>query len=116
MPNNNNLIPKENYKKIEEIREIKTELPTYEEFINKKSQLSPAARKKIINKSGSNYQSPLIDKDISEVKGYGPCRVCYKDTYWTDLYMPCPAAYCDSKEPIYFTHSPGCGSRLERSI
>lgn len=116
MPNNNNnLIPKENHKKVEEIREIKTELPTYEEFINKKTDLSPAAKKKIINKSGGNYQSPLVDKDISEIKGYGPCRVCYKDTQWTDLYMPCAASGCSNKTPAYWYHTPGCGSRLEVS-
>ena len=115
MPNQNQFIPKENIAKVEEIREINTEIPTYEEFIIKKSHLSPAARKKVINKSGSNYQSPLIDSDISEIKGYGPCHVCYKDTQWTDLYMPCPASGCSSRNFTYFTHTPGCGSRLEVS-
>jgi len=66
----------ENKKPFETVQEVSAnyEIPTYEEFISKKTNLSPAARKKIINKSGSNYQSPLIDKDISEIKGYGPCE------------------------------------------
>jgi len=38
----------------------------------KKSPLSPAARNKIVNRSGSNYQSPLIESDISEPTSYGP--------------------------------------------
>jgi hypothetical protein len=58
---NQYFIPKENTNKVEEVRELET----------KKSQLSPEARKKVIDKSGSNYQSPLID---SEIKGYGPCN------------------------------------------
>lgn len=33
MPNNNNLIPKENIAKVEEVREIENEIPTYEEFM-----------------------------------------------------------------------------------
>src|SRR5437762_12362511 len=40
----------------------------------KKPKLSLAARTKIINRNGSNYQSPLMENDISEVKGYGPCK------------------------------------------
>jgi len=39
-----------------------------------KPKLSLAARTKIINMNGSNYQSPLIESNISEVKGYGPCK------------------------------------------
>jgi hypothetical protein len=123
MPNNNNFIPKENLAKVETIQQIETTLPTYEEFV-KKSNLSLTARKKIINKSGSNYQSPLIDKDISEVKGYGPCSVCYKDTQWTSLYMGCPTSYCGNTSTSYWCHSnsgylnasdqSGCG-RLEIS-
>lgn len=98
MPNNNNYIPKENLAKVETIQQIETNLPTYEEFINKKSQLSLAARKKIINKSGSNYQSPLIDKNISEIKGYGPCSwnnpncSCYLSQGYTPLRMACPGS------------------------
>jgi len=38
----------------------------------KKSPLSLAARNKIVNRSGSNYQSPLIENDISEPTSYGP--------------------------------------------
>lgn len=38
----------------------------------KKSPLSLAARNKVVNRSGSNYQSPLIETDISEPASYGP--------------------------------------------
>jgi len=117
-------LPKENFPKIEEVREINNEIPTYEEFINKKSQLSPSARSKIIKKYGGNYQSPLIDTDISEIKGYGPCYVCYKDTRWVDLYIGCPTDYCSDRATSYWYHSnsgylnasgqSGCG-RLEVS-
>lgn len=114
MPKNQYFI-KENYKKVEEVREAESHVLSCEEFINKKSQLSSVARKKIVNKSGSNYLSLLVDKDISEIKGYGPCVVCRGDTHWIDLKIVCPAAGCDSREPIYFTHLLGCGSRLQLS-
>jgi len=38
----------------------------------KKSPLSLAARNKVVNRSGSSYQSPLIENDISEPTSYGP--------------------------------------------
>jgi len=37
----------------------------------KKSNLSPAARSRIVNKSGSNYQSA---KAIINNPAYGPCK------------------------------------------
>lgn len=39
---------------------------------NKKTKLSPAARNKIINRSGSNYLSSWSETCISETVGYGP--------------------------------------------
>jgi len=38
----------------------------------KKSPLSPAARSKVISKSGSNYLSPWTETEIGEPIGYGP--------------------------------------------
>jgi hypothetical protein len=38
----------------------------------KKSNLSAAARSKVINRSGSNYLSPWADIGIDEAIGYGP--------------------------------------------
>jgi hypothetical protein len=43
----------------------------------KKSNLSVAARNKVINRSGSNYLSPWMDIGIDEAIGYGPmARYC----------------------------------------
>ena len=62
--NNNNLIPKENYKKVEEVREIdnKYEIPSFEEFM------------KTYEYDNVNYDD-LTFSDISDKgKGYGPCK------------------------------------------
>lgn len=37
-----------------------------------KPKLSSVAKNKVIKMFGSNYQSSLIENDISEIKGYGP--------------------------------------------
>jgi hypothetical protein len=76
------LIPKENIKKVEEVRELKEEInPAYREFIARslqerqilivnKSKLSPAARAKIIKRHGSDYLSEkAFNRDIAM---YGP--------------------------------------------
>jgi hypothetical protein len=39
----------------------------------KRSNLSVAARGKVINRSGSGYLSPWAETDIGEATGYGPC-------------------------------------------
>ena len=61
MTNNNNLIPKENFKKVEEVREINNETPSFEEFM-KTYEIDKAV----------NYDD-LNVSDISIRKGYGPC-------------------------------------------
>ena len=58
MPKNTYFI-KENYKKVEEIREIKSEIPTYEEFLENHNQ------------EQVNYDD-LTYNDISSSKNYGP--------------------------------------------
>src|SRR5436305_13014580 len=87
MPNNNNLIPKENLAQVEEVREIENkELIMLEQqakvidyfkerqnLINNKSKLSLAARSKIIKRHGTDYLSErAFDHDISLVQMYGP--------------------------------------------
>jgi len=64
-------LPKENIPKIEEVREIKNEIPTYEEFV-KNYQADQETNNSYENEieSYSNIETP---------KGYGPCYVCYKN-------------------------------------
>jgi hypothetical protein len=60
MPKNNIYLPKENLAKAEEIREIKNEIPTYEEFM-----------KTYENDGNLNYDD-LSSGSIGEAKGHGP--------------------------------------------
>lgn len=101
----NNLIPK-----FEEIREIKTEIPTYEEFLK-------------TYKSDDRVNASYNDEINSLKKGYGPC---YKDCGWANpncecyilekcvpLHLVCPAPknswpYCKDKNSGPFFHS-SCG-------
>lgn len=73
------------------------------------------ARSKVIRKWGGGYQSPLIDKDISEVGGYGPCawRNNHYGERWVDLQMSCPVSGCPSTAVINQTHT--CGGQVEVS-
>ena len=61
MTNNNNLIPKENIAQIEEVREINTEIPSFEEFM------------KTYESDGNLNYADLNGSDIGTQKGYGPC-------------------------------------------
>jgi len=71
MPKNTYFI-KENYKKIEEVREINNEIPSYEEFLENYN-----ADEKI----SKSYENELNSYgDIGVSKGFGPCHICYKDT------------------------------------
>jgi hypothetical protein len=89
MPKQNQyFIPKENYKKVEEVRELENkELITPEEqaelinifkerqnLINNKSKLSPAARTKLVKRHGSDYLSErAFNHDIALMQQmYGP--------------------------------------------
>jgi len=56
-----NIILKENYIKIEEVREIENEIPTYEEFLKSYEQ------------SGEANYDDLNHNDIKVSKGYGSC-------------------------------------------
>jgi len=68
MVNNSNLIPKENIAKIEEIREINNEIPSYEEFMKtyENDEQVKASYLDEINSYG----------DLGVEKGYGPCNSC----------------------------------------
>jgi hypothetical protein len=82
-------LPKENIPKTEEIRKIETEIPTYEEFLNK------------YNQEQVNY-SDLAHEDISSNGGCGPCHysnadcTCYVSQGFIQLYVPCPAVGCSN--------------------
>jgi|SRR5215211_6389910 len=66
MPKQNPYLIKENYKKIEEVREIENEIKT--------SRLSPAARSKIVKRHGSDYVS-----ENGEFYGPGSAQSSYSD-------------------------------------
>ncbi|CAI2192708.1 7115_t:CDS:2 [Funneliformis geosporum] len=87
---------KENYKKVEEVREIENQIPSYEEFLKNYN-----ADEKV----SDSYENELNSyDDIGVNKGYGPCYVCYKDTHG-----------CSSFHSSYWCHAPGCGSKLQVS-
>lgn len=99
MPKNNPYyIPKENYKKVEEVREIENEIPSYEEFLEN------------YNQEQVNYDD-LTHENISLDRGYGPCNwnnprcSCRYGERWTNLIMTCPAVECRSRAPAYWFHS-----------
>jgi len=78
-------MPNENYKKVEEVRYLEEKQLTEQQakifdhfqerqaLITKKSQLSPAARSKIISKNGTNYLSErAFTHDLALMEMYGP--------------------------------------------
>ena len=78
--NNNNLIPKENFKKVEEIREIKNEIPTYEEFL------------KTYENDGKVNYADLNGDEVGESKGYGPCMNSWCGCDCSSFSCNCPSA------------------------
>jgi len=90
----NNLIPKENKAQIVEIREIKSQIPSFEEFL------------KSCENEQANYDD-LTHMDINSSKGYGPCHysnadcTCYASQGFIQLYIPCPAVGCSNKSNPY---------------
>jgi hypothetical protein len=100
MPKNTYLI-KENYKKVEEIREIKSEIPSYEEFL------------KVYQQGQVNYDD-LTNNDISSNKDYGPMwgNSQYGER-WINLRIPCPVIGCNDRSVINQTHT--CGGQAEIS-
>jgi hypothetical protein len=98
----NYIIPKENISKIEEVREIENQIPTYEEFL------------KNSNQEQVNY-TDLTHEDLNSIKGYGPCawRNSQYGEQWESLQMPCPASGCGNTSVINQTHT--CGGQVEIS-
>jgi len=87
-----NIIPKENIPKIEEVRELKNEIPTYEEFLK-----NYQADQEI----SDSYENELNSySDIGTSKGFGPCSwnnpncECYLSQGFALLRMPCPIDNC----------------------
>ena len=82
-------LPKENYKKVEEIRELENQVPTYEEFVSNYN-----ADKKVNNSYENEIESY---SDIGVSKGFGPCHYpnlncsCYVSEGFIPLYMSCPS-------------------------
>jgi hypothetical protein len=75
----NNGIPFEVKKPFETVCELKSEIPTFEEFM-----------KDYKVDENLNYDD-LSGGSMGEVKGYGPCYVCWeKPLVWKDLYISCP--------------------------
>lgn len=72
--------------KTETVYEIKDEykIPSFEEFM-----------KDYKVDENLNYDD-LTYGDISETKGYGPCKVCDRSPYpqWVEMEMSCPAIGC----------------------
>jgi len=101
----NNLIPKENYKQVEEVREIESEIPTYEEFL-KNYQADQEVSKSYENELNSY-------SDIGINKGYGPCNWnnphcnCYVSQGFIPLNSACPTS-CGGKMAYNWTHLGAC--------
>jgi hypothetical protein len=84
----------------------------------KKSNLSVAARSKVINRSGSGYLSPWVETDIGEATGYGPCKTCDKgESSPVEFKMACPASGCsDSKEGYWYHNKEECKKNKSRML
>lgn len=102
-------LPKENIPKIAEVREIETEIPTYEEFV-KKYQTDQEVNESY--ESEFNYYG-----DIEINKGFGPCawRNNQYGERFTSLRIPCPIDGCGNTSITNLTHTGGCGGNLEIS-
>jgi len=76
MPKNNIYLPKENYKQVEEIREINYQVPSFEEFMRNYER---------DEKVGESYENEINGHDDIRIKkGYGPTttqrlNVCCSD-------------------------------------
>jgi len=103
---------KEILPKVEEIRQIKDEIPSYEEFLKnwKKDKRVQAS-----------YESEFNASD-GLGKGYGPCFVCdlaKSNPRWTPLKVVCPADDCPDRykdrQPTEWVHT-GCWGDMEIAI
>jgi hypothetical protein len=101
---------KENYKKVEEVREIENETPSFEEFME-----NYEFDERVIN----SYKDEVNHVNVWVPKGSGPCRwsnpscSCQYGERWIDLRIPCPVSGCGNTSVINQTHS--CGGQAEIS-
>src|SRR3954451_7322162 len=92
--NYNNLIPKENIAQIEEIREIKNEIPSFEEFM-----------KTYENDGNLNYDD-LNGGSVGEFGGYGPMyRASSSDDYTTHFSIKYKFDHSGGNRKNYFEQS-----------
>jgi hypothetical protein len=95
----NTYLIKENYKKVEEVREIETKVLSCDEFLDN------------YNQEQVNYED-LTHENISSNKGYGPCSwanpgcTCYADQRFISLMMACPSCSAGITPTMWF-HSGG---------
>jgi len=87
---NNNGIPIEVKKPFETVYEIKNEIPSFEEFM-----------KTYESDDNLNY-ADLRGGSVGEVKGYGPCPVCYEDEVTVEFKLGCPS--CSNSTPTLWHH------------
>jgi len=101
-----NIISRDNIPKIEEIREVENQIPSFEEFLKNYQQ------------EQVNYED-LTYKDIISNKGFGPCSwnnlrcSCQYGERWANLKIPCLEG-CNDEVLIDFSHS-SCGGNFEIS-
>jgi len=100
MPKNTYFI-KENYKKVEEVREIENQVPSLEGFLENNNQ------------EQLDYDD-LTYNDISSSKVYGPMwgNSQYGER-WISLRIPCPVSGCNNTTITNQTHT--CGGQVEIS-
>ena len=97
-------LPKENLPKIVEVREIESEIPSYEEFLKNYQQ----------EKANKVNYNDLTYKDISSSKSYGPMWGSSQyGERWTDLRIPCPVRDCSNTIITNQTHT--CGGQIKIS-
>lgn len=102
----NTYLPKDNIPKIEEVREVENQIPTYEEFL-KNYQADQEV--------SESYENELNSYgDIGVSKGFGPCYVCQKPEQWTELKIRCGGENCSDTTSSNRTHA-FCGSNIEIS-
>jgi len=91
MVNNQNFIPK-----TEIVQELKSEIPSYEEFANS-------------YESNEVVENSYHLENQTQEKGYGPCSysnkdcTCYVGSGYAPLYMSCP--YCSNTDKSVWVHS-----------
>ena len=100
-------LPKENFPKIEEVREVENYIPTYEEF------LKTYETEQKVSESYENEFSSYEGVGVSKV--FGPCYVCNKSEQWTELKIRCGGENCSNTTLSNWHHSNWCGGIIKVS-